>query len=327
MSMNARQRLMDFAKNARGSVIDMFRPRVGASPENDGVRIFESPLFEDYRSLASGPQQEVVPVNLQTRSSEQIRQAADYSARTGKVALDMTNQNRIPLAEKTVLEIGPGWDFGSAMIMGENAKKLIVADKYLASWDNDFHPQVYRAIQTILGKPSKLLDAVVASGGYNGHIETLEEPAYALGSISSNSVDYIYSNAVLEHVHPLDKAAVELFRVTAPGGYGAHQVDFRYHRNFDYPLEYLLLTRAEFSKLLELTHCEVGCQTRVKEAAEYFAAAGFEIITVEVNCTASPDYMQTFLPRLRASPLSPYRDWPADELAKLGARLIVRKPL
>ena len=323
MSIDTRQRLVDLAKAARGSVIEMFRPHLA----RDGIRIIDSPLFEDYFDLAKGPEQKIVPVNLQIRSSEQILQAAEYSAGTGGVALRMTTENSIPLEGKTILEIGPGWDFGNAMILGEKARKLIVADKYLSSWDNGFHPQVYRAIQTILNRPSKLLDAVVVSGGYNGHIETLEEPAYALNSISSNSVDYVYSNAVLEHVHPLDKAAVELFRVTAPGGFGAHQVDFRYHRNFDYPLEHLLLTRSEYVQLLELTHCEVGCQTRVKEATEYFASAGFEIVTVDVNCLASTDYMQNFLPRLRASRLSPYRDWSADELAKICARLIVRKPL
>ena len=167
---------------------------------------------------------------------------------------------------------------------------------------------------------------MVAAASYEGIIETVSEPAFRLTSIQSDAIDLVYSNAVLEHVHPLEEAIGEFYRVTSPGGFGAHQIDFRYHRNFDLPLEHLLFTEEEYAKILAATHCETGCQTRVKDAAEMFRKAGFDVVKIDVNMTASKACIRDFLPRLRRSTVSTYRNWAADELAKLGARIFVRKP-
>jgi SAM-dependent methyltransferase len=289
-------------------------------------RVIESPLFLDYLSIRLAGSRKPAPVNLQNRSSEEINGAAEYSVRTGNIAREIMRDNGVPL-DGTILELGPGWDFGGALLLGEDSKKLIVADRFLARWQPTFHPLVYREMQRMLARPSRLLDEVVRDGGYDGIIETAEEPAYDLRSIPDNSVDLVYSNAVLEHVHPLDKAAVELFRLTKPGGHGAHQIDLRYHRNFDLPLEHLLFAPDEFAHLLEITNCEVGCQTRATEAVEIFARAGFEVTKTDANMTAPDSYMRDFLPRLRRSDMSTYRHWEEEELAKLSARLFLRKPV
>lgn len=287
-------------------------------------RRIDSPMHADYVSVLRSGRATQLPVNLRDRSSSEVKAAAEYSVRVGKTAFEVTEASGAPL-DGTILELGPGWDFGSAMLLGERAKRLIVADRFIAPWDDTFHPAVYREMQRILGRPSRRLDAVVGQGSYAGLVETLQEPAWDMRSLAADSVDVVYSNAVLEHVHPLDAAAVEMHRITRPGGWGLHQVDFRYHRDFNQPLEHLLFTREEYAQLLDLTHCETGTQHRVREAAEMFAAAGFEVVRTDVNITASEAYMQDFLPRLRRSELSPYQTWPADELAKISARIFVRK--
>ena len=50
-----------------------------------------------------------------------------------------------------------------------------------------------------------------------------------LQSIPSESIDAMFSNAVLEHVHRSEFAATmrELYRIQRPGGVSSHQIDLR----------------------------------------------------------------------------------------------------
>lgn len=289
------------------------------------VRVFNSPLFDDYAAIMSAPTSAMAPVNLQDRTESEIENAADYALRVGLVAQRIAAENDIPL-EGAILEIGPGWDFGASMLLGERARRMIVADRFLAPWQTGFHPKVYRRLREKLARPSRLIDAVIERERYEGALETLAEPSNALTSLGDGEIDFVYSNAVLEHVHPLEEAVRELFRVTRSGGWGVHQIDLRYHRSYDCPLEHLLMTREEFDRLLARTHCEVGCQTRLKEAATLFETAGFRVERLDPNMTATDDYLQDFMPRLRAESHSPYRDWATEDLAAISGRVFVRKP-
>jgi SAM-dependent methyltransferase len=301
----------------------------GSSPhgrEDPGhLRMIESPLYEDFANLFRQAPGDLAPVNWQKRTAEEIEAAADYGFRTGTVGAQILDGNDIPLTG-TILEIGPGWDLSGALILGEQAHELIVADRFLVPWDDEFHPHVYRLVQQRLGRPSRKLDRVVNGNAHTGVVRTLNEPAYHMPSLGDRSVDVIYSNAVLEHVHPIDLAAREMFRITRPGGWGAHQVDFRCHRDFSKPLEHLLLSRSEFDTVAENTHAEVGCQTRVGEMADSFRDAGFRIHRIEVNMVAEPAYLDDFMGRLRRAVESPYRGWPREEVANICARLFLQRP-
>jgi SAM-dependent methyltransferase len=74
-------------------------------------------------------------------------------------------------------------------------------------------------------------------------------PAEHLAEATTERFDVTLSNAVLEHVFDPLRAAVNLHRVTAPGGIGFHQVDFRDHRDFTRPLEYLLLDEFSYVRM------------------------------------------------------------------------------
>jgi SAM-dependent methyltransferase len=47
--------------------------------------------------------------------------------------------------------------------------------------------------------------------------------------IENESVDLIYSHAVLEHVNDLESAYRTMYRWLRPGGFISHQIDFRSH--------------------------------------------------------------------------------------------------
>ena len=67
------------------------------------------------------------PVNFRNRSQEEIAAAADYAVSAGNSAVGVMDGHRVPVTG-TILEIGPGSDFGASLILGERCKKLILAD-------------------------------------------------------------------------------------------------------------------------------------------------------------------------------------------------------
>src|SRR5262249_22514691 len=108
------------------------------------------------------------------------------------------------------------------------------------------------------------------------------------------------------------------------GGWSLHQVDFRFHSSFDRPLEHLLLSRAEFDCFAAVERHELGTQLRPFELAELFRQQGLE--AEFLPCDLAPDeYLQAFLPRLRACAESPYRDTPAEQLRAIGGLFRVHK--
>jgi SAM-dependent methyltransferase len=285
----------------------------------------ESPLAAEFAKLIEQRAQPSLPVNLQHQSESAIGSAAEYEVTIARNLQSALTNVGIDLVGKHLLELGPGHGFGATLVLGEKCASVAVADRFLAGWQPQFHPRLYAEMRRLLGRPSRLLDAVHEARGYVGLLSTFNAPAHSMPQIGSATVDVVISNAVLEHVGQLPEAAREMFRITRPGGHGYHQIDFRNHRNFELPLEHLLLSPSDFQRVLEATNGEVGCQHRVKDVVRMFEAAGFEVRSVHTYLDASSDYLANFGPRLRRSD-SIYRDWPLDEVGHIGAAIVLRKP-
>ncbi len=107
-------------------------------------------------------------------------------------------------------------------------------------------------------------------------------PWYDPACIEGESVDMIYSQAVLEHVDQLDHTYQQLYRWLRPGGFMSHQIDFRCHGtavkwnghwayservwNFVSGVWPYLLNREpcfRHIELLQRTGMQVVCQVRV----------------------------------------------------------------
>lgn len=285
----------------------------------------DSPLASDFSELLCRAGRPGKPVNFQNRKAGAIATAAQYAL---TVAFNLGGSLRhqgVQLEGKRLLEIGPGTDFASTLLLGETCALIAVADRFLAPWQDHYHPALYAAIQRDIGRPSRWLDQVISQQGHDGVLQCIAEPAHALTSIAGGSFDVVISNAVLEHVRPLRETIKELFRITAPGGVGWHQVDFRNHRDFAFPLEHLLLTRDQFQQISAATNHEIGCQERAADMAAFFTESGYEIRAIHVNETATLQYMQNFYPRLQRSH-STYRHYRPDQLDVLSAAFFVVKP-
>lgn len=271
-------------------------------------------------------------MNLRLRDSSQPAIDADvaYALQVGRAYLDQFAAEGIDPCGKTVLELGPGINFGSALVLASHGARPIIADRFLANWDTNYHPKFYSALRKSLAERDPAadltpLDRLIEKNAYaDVGIGRIERSAEDLRDIADSSIDIVVSNAVLEHLFDLPAACRELGRVSKPLAWGFHQVDFRDHRDFHRPLEILLLGDRKFRRVFAERHGECGSQWRPSEAAEFFEKAGFEMMRFEANMFADEDYLGEFELRLRKS-ASRYRNMPLAELRALGGLFRLRR--
>lgn len=259
------------------------------------------------------------------RDPAALERDVDYAL---QVAVNwMAHMRRIgfSLAGTKILELGPGSDFGPQLIFASHGAKVSVADRFLAAWDEQYHPQFYRMLRARWNGPAGGLDAVIAANGYPSEaIGQIARSAEQLDHIGDASFDLVLSNAVLEHVQDLPQVARNLARITRSPGSNMHQIDFCDHGARSRPLEFLLLSNREQEASFKRMHGELGNRQRASEANSHFQAAGFVVETIEKNGLVDENYLREFLPRLRQS-RSAYRDWPVEDLRIIGALFTLRK--
>jgi SAM-dependent methyltransferase len=247
-----------------------------------------------------------------------------------KYAIDLSNNHlRLlgragSLAGLRYLEIGPGSDFAPQLVLASHGVQVTLADKYIAQWDASYHPGFYEPFLERWTGPSDAIRAALACRSYAGIIRVVPEPCERLASIRANSFDFVLSNAVLEHVSDIDRCAAELARVTSPGGLHCHQVDFRYHKSFDRPLDHLLLGWDEYQRERRYGGGVVhGTMMRMPEMVEIFSRY-FWIWDIVANAHAQPDYTDEIRSKLPDD--SPYKYWPVQMLRETsGFFWLVRK--
>jgi SAM-dependent methyltransferase len=288
-------------------------------------------LYRRYQA-GSQPGSGSQPTNYRTRHTETsaVQEDVGYAIAVGRGYLKQVQGAMTTVAGKKVLEVGPGINFGAALYLACHGAAPVVADRFLAAWDPDYHLPLYTRMRDRLHQDEPYLDlrpleAILAARGYPETVLGQRECSLETLDLADNSTDLIFSQAVVEHLWDIPRAAEQLYRVTRPGGWGFHQVDFRYHRDFQRPLEQLTLSGEEFRVLFDYSHGEVGTCLRPVEVARLFREAGF-VTSFKGNTQAEPAYLQDFIPRLRTAAGSPYRDFPTEELQVLSGMLSVRKP-
>ncbi len=134
---------------------------------------------------------------------------------------------------KTILEVGPGDSIASAIIAYSLGARAILVDSGPYARE-DMRP--YRTLCDLLRShglsppdlsgATTLKEALELTGG-----QYLTEGLESWRSIPSNSVDFVFSQAVLEHVRRYEFLATqeECFRVMKHGGVASHRVDLRDH--------------------------------------------------------------------------------------------------
>jgi SAM-dependent methyltransferase len=275
-----------------------------------------------------------LPFNLQPldASQEALERDVKYALGTATTWIDILPGGEKFLKGKKVMEIGPGINFGSILTLACHGAEVLVTDRFLTPWDPDYHPKFYALLKERLagrwpGIDLSPLQRIIATGQYPresicAYTCSLEN----LSEVPAGSVDLVISNAVFEHLYDLRSAFAHLARITKPGGLGLHQVDFRDHRDYSRPLEYLLLSKKEFTILFGERHGECGNRFRPREMWQLFESAGFEVKEFRPDIFVEEEYLTEFLERLRQAKKSRYADYDPEDLRHVsGLFMVVKK--
>lgn len=231
---------------------------------------------------------------------------------------------RAGLAGKTgfsALELGPGDSLLSALsARAHGATRMVLVDA------GDFATQdlqPYRAMARLLNErglpvPSAdgwaTLDDVLRDCGATYETRGLE----SLRSLPSASLDFIWSQAVLEHIRRDEFAAtmLELRRVLAPGGVASHRVDLRDHLGGALNNLRFSARRWEAPGFAARSGFYTN-RIRYSEMLAMFREAGFDAEVVRVERW---DELPTPLQRMDSA----YRALPRDELLVSGFDVLLR---
>lgn len=218
------------------------------------------------------------------------------------------------------LEIGPGDTLFSAMIAqayGASCCWLMDAGPF-ARRDIFPYREMARELQT-RGLPAPNLDSshslddvLAASGG-----RYLTEGVASWIAIPDASVDFIWSQAVLEHIRLKDFPFMlrEMRRVIAPQGVCSHRVDLQDHLNGG--LNNLRFSAALWESDLMAHSGFYTNRIRFQEMLRRFSDAGFDVEVLQVNRFPS---LPT--PRRRMAPQ--FRDLPEADLLVSGFDVVLR---
>ena len=209
--------------------------------------------------------------------------------------------------------------------------QVMVADRFLAPWDDNYHPRFYALLREWIEKNHANADLtplniILSSGRYSAEsIRLFTTPLEKLDGVQKASVDVVLSNAVLEHLADPLPAFRQLARVSKPGALGYHQVDFRDHNDFSKPLEFLLSEDRSFAKEFSQRHGERGNRFRPAEYSTFFEKTGFRVLQFSPSCNADKEYLVEFLPRLQSAAGSKYQHEQVDNLRVIGGLFCVKK--
>jgi len=158
------------------------------------------------------------------------------------------SHGRLDLADKVVLEVGPGNSMGMGLLfLAHGAKRVYLVDRFKHIFWDDYDAIYYRNFLSEISNQDVPNGSIVkeALRIKNGKIilnpDLLE---YRLGDaaripLEDSSVDFLFSNAVLEHVRHVELAVQEFARVTKEAGLNVHEVDLRDHFFSKKPLRLL----------------------------------------------------------------------------------------
>jgi hypothetical protein len=272
-----------------------------------------------------------LPVNYGTaslvpRSPADFDSDLEYAISVGENYVKDINEADLNIAGKEILEIGPGINFGCALILLWNgAETVTVIDKYLAKFVAGYHDKFYhdlrvRYFERNFEKFDSNIENLMTYQNLLNNDKLIAREC-GLENITDSTFDITLSCAVLEHVENPKSSVNNLFLITRKNGFGSHQVDFRDHRNFEKPLEYLLLDEMSFFELFESVHGECGNRTRSFQWTSLIKEFFGDRATIVPNMWVEEPYFNDFILRLSKSNMSNFSKYDPDELKVLSGKI------
>jgi SAM-dependent methyltransferase len=158
-------------------------------------------------------------------------QDIQYALETFHLHYDQAKPN-LPKAF-TTLELGPGDSLASALIAAAFGSQhtWLVDVGHFAITDIKAYNDFAAHLSELNVVPAAKSYAGLADFLEDTHTEYLSKGLDSLRTIPNGSVDFVFSQAVMEHVPYSDTEETlrELFRIQAPGGIASHRIDLKDH--------------------------------------------------------------------------------------------------
>jgi len=220
---------------------------------------------------------------------------------------------------RSLLELGPGDSVMTAIwacVAGVERTILVDAGCFATKDANAYH-RAFRLAGFADHPAANERDIGLMLTALNARY--LSNGLASLRSMPKASVDFIFSNAVLEHVRREEfvETIQELFRTQTPGGISSHQVDLRDHLGG--ALNSLRISPARWESPL---FAESGFYTnrlRASEISKIFTDAGYEIISYT-------ERKWDHAPISRKALHKAFQGFTDQDLLVNGIRLVVRRP-
>jgi len=266
-------------------------------------------------------------------SHDAIRADAEYAINNAKGYISRLGGDFDAIRSKSVLELGPGINFGTALILiAFGAKRVTICDRFLVQYYDDYHTKIYKEILRLLEEDNHALDLEPIkecittkshnTARLNSYPLSLEKLAHNL----TEKFDITLSNAVFEHLYNPMSAFESLYQCMSNNSVGCHQVDFRDHRDFTRPLEFLLLDELSFHALMQDASCEFGNRLRAYQMQAMFENIGFKEVTIDANLFTDKNYFVNFIERLKLTKYSPFSFMDPELLTVVSACITIKKP-
>jgi SAM-dependent methyltransferase len=228
----------------------------------------------------------------------------------------------------TVAEVGSGvYNPGSVGLLGLGARKvLLVEPNYFIPDVAKFSAHMQRLCEAVNGSEDGALDPSQiyrVQGGQvvlNGDVVELAAATTTKWLVSSNSVDIVLSNSVLEHVRDVDSVVSEMARCLRPGGIGVHYVHLRDHY-FKFPFDMLKYSKFVWERVLTTRKGGGGYQNRARLSQLLRVFGANELRPLSVERTERLDEMLTVKHLFHED----FQSLDDEDLATVDALITLRK--